>query len=154
FDQYQYFLDGDTTKGSGPALPHESSRGCWWGEKHHCTFCGLNGLGMAFREKSADVVAKELEMMFAKYPIRRVNMVDNIMPHKYFTSLLPRLRDRLPQTAAIFYEQKANITLRKAQALKNARITAIQPGIESLNSHVLKCINKGTTATQNIALLR
>src|SRR5690606_20604595 len=22
-------------------LPFESSRGCWWGEKSHCTFCGL-----------------------------------------------------------------------------------------------------------------
>src|SRR3954463_9020936 len=21
----------------------ETSRGCWWGVKHHCTFCGLNG---------------------------------------------------------------------------------------------------------------
>ncbi|MHB8463090.1 MAG: cobalamin-dependent protein, partial [Vulcanimicrobiaceae bacterium] len=35
-------------------LPVESARGCWWGEKHHCTFCGLNGLTMAFRSKSPD----------------------------------------------------------------------------------------------------
>ena len=35
-----------------PALPFESSRGCWWGAKHHCTFCGLNGAGMSFRSKS------------------------------------------------------------------------------------------------------
>ncbi|WP_270040477.1 RiPP maturation radical SAM C-methyltransferase, partial [Solirubrobacter ginsenosidimutans] len=36
----------------GRTVPFESSRGCWWGEKHHCTFCGLNGLGMGFRSKS------------------------------------------------------------------------------------------------------
>src|SRR4029453_173525 len=24
-------------------IPFESARGCWWGAKHHCTFCGLNG---------------------------------------------------------------------------------------------------------------
>ena len=24
-------------------LPIETARGCWWGAKHHCTFCGLNG---------------------------------------------------------------------------------------------------------------
>jgi ribosomal peptide maturation radical SAM protein 1 len=29
-------------------LPYESSRGCWWGEKHHCTFCGINGKTMSF----------------------------------------------------------------------------------------------------------
>jgi len=155
FDQYRSFFDNEQQEiFGGPQLPHESSRGCWWGEKHHCTFCGLNGAGMAFRHKSADHLASELETLFAKYPISRINMVDNIMPHKYFKTLLPRIRQTLPETVSIFYEQKANINLSKAEDLKNARITAIQPGIESLNSHVLKCIDKGTTAAQNIALLR
>ena len=35
-------------------LAYESSRGCWWGARHHCTFCGLNGETMAFRQKSPD----------------------------------------------------------------------------------------------------
>ena len=26
--------------GETPWLPFETSRGCWWGEKSHCTFCG------------------------------------------------------------------------------------------------------------------
>ena len=34
------------------SLPMESSRGCWWGAKQHCTFCGLNGGSMAYRSKS------------------------------------------------------------------------------------------------------
>jgi ribosomal peptide maturation radical SAM protein 1 len=34
------------------SLPLETARGCWWGEKHHCTFCGLNGMNMKFRSKS------------------------------------------------------------------------------------------------------
>jgi ribosomal peptide maturation radical SAM protein 1 len=25
-----------------PIILYETARGCWWGEKHHCTFCGLN----------------------------------------------------------------------------------------------------------------
>src|SRR5262249_17130682 len=25
-----------------PTLSFESSRGCWWGMKHHCTFCGIS----------------------------------------------------------------------------------------------------------------
>ncbi|MBB1247355.1 RiPP maturation radical SAM protein 1, partial [Streptomyces durbertensis] len=34
-----------------PKLVLEGSRGCWWGEKRHCTFCGLNGSSMRFRSK-------------------------------------------------------------------------------------------------------
>src|SRR5262249_24504287 len=26
-----------------PRLLIETARGCWWGAKQHCTFCGLNG---------------------------------------------------------------------------------------------------------------
>ena len=32
-----------------PILFFETSRGCWWGERAHCTFCGLNGLTMNYR---------------------------------------------------------------------------------------------------------
>lgn len=32
-----------------PKLAYEIARGCWWGAKHHCTFCGLNGESMALR---------------------------------------------------------------------------------------------------------
>ena len=31
----------------------ETSRGCWWGERSHCTFCGLNGMGMTYRSKNS-----------------------------------------------------------------------------------------------------
>lgn len=34
-----------------PRLVVEGARGCWWGQKHHCTFCGLNGSFMEFRSK-------------------------------------------------------------------------------------------------------
>lgn len=33
-------------------LQFETARGCWWGAKQHCTFCGLNGDTMNFRSKS------------------------------------------------------------------------------------------------------
>src|SRR5262249_23506951 len=65
-------------------LPYETSRGCWWGERHHCTFCGLNAQGMAHREKPADLVVRELRALTARYPFRRVMMTDNIMPHGFF----------------------------------------------------------------------
>ena len=41
-------------------LPFETSRGCWWGAKHHCTFCGLNGGTMQFRSREPTSAVDEL----------------------------------------------------------------------------------------------
>ena len=41
-------------------LPFEGSRGCWWGAKNHCTFCGLNGSMMHMRQKSGPRALAEL----------------------------------------------------------------------------------------------
>ena len=34
-----------------PSVFVETSRGCWWGERMHCTFCGLNGATMAYPQQ-------------------------------------------------------------------------------------------------------
>jgi hypothetical protein len=41
-------------------IPFESSRGCWWGAKHHCTFCGLNGATIAFHSKEPVRMVEEI----------------------------------------------------------------------------------------------
>ena len=45
-------------------LLYEGSRGCWWGEKHHCTFCGLNAQAMEFRAKTPEQVASRAGLSF------------------------------------------------------------------------------------------
>ena len=49
-------------------LLFEASRGCWWGAKQHCVFCGLNGATMAFRSKSAGRALDELRTLSAQWP--------------------------------------------------------------------------------------
>jgi len=134
-------------------LPYESSRGCWWGEKHHCTFCGLNAQTMEHREKSPDRVIEELQHLFKKHPNKKVCVVDNIMPRSYFRTLLPRLPDEVPGLLA-FYEQKSNLSLDNVLELKAAGICEIQPGIEALSTSLLRRMDKGVSARQNIALMR
>jgi ribosomal peptide maturation radical SAM protein 1 len=134
-------------------LPYESSRGCWWGQKQHCTFCGLNGATMKFREKSPERVIRDLQALVEECPSRKVAMADNIMPFTYFRTLVPRLADEL-EDVTIFYEQKANLSLDKVMALKAAGITQIQPGIEALSSKLLKRMRKGVSGAQNVALMR
>ena len=134
-------------------LPYESSRGCWWGEKHHCTFCGLNAQTMKHREKSPSRVIDDLKRLLEKHPNKRVCMVDNIMPHRYFRTLLPQLSDELPGLH-LFYEEKANLNLEHVLTLQRGGVQEIQPGIEALSSSLLKRMDKGVTAQQNIALMR
>lgn len=154
FEQRSAYLSRPDRAAVGKAsLPYETSRGCWWGQKHHCTFCGLNGEGMAFRSRSPDRVIDELRALVAQYHPVSVLMADNIMPYTYFSTLIPRLATELPGLD-IFYEQKANLPRERLVLLKHAGVHSIQPGIEALSSELLTLMRKGTTARQNVALLR
>ncbi|CAM2069776.1 RiPP maturation radical SAM C-methyltransferase [Sulfidibacter corallicola] len=134
-------------------LLFESSRGCWWGERNHCTFCGMNGLGMTYRSKSPDRTIDELKRLADLYPDRPVVSVDNILDWKYFRNLLPRLAES-DLELELFYEVKANMKKAQLRLLKKAGIGEIQPGIESLSSHVLHIMRKGVSALQNVQLLK
>ncbi|MBW1878859.1 MAG: RiPP maturation radical SAM C-methyltransferase [Deltaproteobacteria bacterium] len=134
-------------------LTFETSRGCWWGQKHHCTFCGLNGTGIGFRQKSADRALAQLKEVLADAPTRRVCMTDNIMPFRYHESFVPRVRSEVGEVD-LFYEQKANLTLSQVKNLWDAGTKTIQPGIEALDTELLRLVRKGVQARQNVALLR
>jgi ribosomal peptide maturation radical SAM protein 1 len=153
YDQRAQYLPNSKITAEETQILYETSRGCWWGQKHHCTFCGLNGEGMAFRQKSPDRVLVELRTLLDTHPSRNIQMTDNIMPHDYFKTLLPRLGSELAGIN-IFYEQKANLSLLNVMTLKRAGVTAIQPGIEALSSRLLKQMKKGVQARQNLMLLR
>lgn len=136
-----------------PLLPIETSRGCWWGERAHCTFCGLNGGSMAYRSMSPDLAIRQFQSVF-KYAERTsvVECVDNIMPKNYVREVLPFLEP--PPDATIFYEVKADLTEEELQVLRQARVKAIQPGIEALATSTLKLMKKGTTAFGNLIFLK
>ncbi len=134
-------------------LLFESSRGCWWGARSHCTFCGLNGTSMAFRSKSASRAMAELRWLTSKYPSHAVSVVDNILDLRYFDSLIPLLqRDPLP--VELFYEVKANLKKIQLSQLRSANICRVQPGVESLHDGVLGIMRKGVSAIQNVQLLK
>ncbi|MEX4005367.1 RiPP maturation radical SAM C-methyltransferase [Paraburkholderia sp. EG285A] len=134
-----------------PGLPVETSRGCWWGQKKHCTFCGLNGGGMAYRSRSAQGVVTQLDELSASYGIRKFEVVDNILDMRHFDTLLPQLQSR---GLRLFYETKSNLRREHVAALVAAGVTWIQPGIESLHSNVLTLMDKGAQAWMNVQLLK
>ena len=154
FGDYFHDLAQSTVAASVvPVLLFETSRGCWWGEKSQCTFCGLNGGTLAYRSKGAERVLEELAQLVDRWQIDLVEVVDNMLDMSYFGDVLPALA-RSQRSVSLFYEVKANLTERQVRLLRDAGVDRIQPGIESLSDHVLKLMRKGTTTLRNIQLLK
>ena len=85
-DYFATLMASTTGAAIRPGLPLETSRGCWWGVAHHCTFCGLNGKGMAFRSKSPDRVLAEVRDLEARHGLSGFESVDNILDAGYYRS--------------------------------------------------------------------
>jgi ribosomal peptide maturation radical SAM protein 1 len=154
FTEYYDRINNSTIKASiTPCLLIETSRGCWWGAKQHCTFCGLNGNTMTFRSKSPERVFSELELLTTKYGMKRIDCVDNILDTRYINTLFPKLSDSDLQVQ-LFYEVKANLRYDQLATLYAGGLRSIQPGIESFSNEVLRLMKKGCTGLQNVQLLR
>jgi ribosomal peptide maturation radical SAM protein 1 len=136
-----------------PRLVIETARGCWWGAKHHCTFCGLNGDTMSFRAKSPARVIDELIYLRQEYGVPRIDSVDNILDLRYITQVFPELKRR-GADIEMFYEVKSNLKLAQLAALAEGGVRIVQPGIESFSDSVLALMRKGVTGFQNMQLLK
>ncbi|WP_063792479.1 RiPP maturation radical SAM C-methyltransferase [Streptomyces atriruber] len=155
-DYTDYFEQHAASRAGAMAEPHlvvESSRGCWWGQKHHCTFCGLNGSFMEFRSKSPDRFVDELLAMTERYQVLNVAVADNILDMNYLRSMVPRLAEA-ECDLRISYEIKSNMRREQLASLVAAGIHYVQPGIESLSGRVLKLMDKGVTGCQNVRMMR
>ncbi|MFE6743374.1 RiPP maturation radical SAM C-methyltransferase [Streptomyces tubercidicus] len=136
-----------------PKLVVEGARGCWWGEKHHCTFCGLNGSFMQFRSKSPDTFYEEIMELARRHRVLDMYLVDNILDMGYLTTVLPRIIDS-GYDLRMHIEIKANMRRTQLRTLAQAGMIYVQPGIESLNSRVLDLMDKGVSGCQNVRMLR
>jgi len=133
-------------------LPVENSRGCWWGAKHHCSFCGIRDDDLAYRSRSAKKALETLESLVNRHGINYFRFNDYIFPNDYFKSLLPELV-RLGHPYRLGTEIKSNITEARLALLAQAGFEWIQPGIESFSSDVLRRMEKGVSAAQNVYTL-
>jgi ribosomal peptide maturation radical SAM protein 1 len=154
FDDY---MAARARRGLAALLPTtlalESSRGCWWGMRQHCTFCGLNANGMGYRHKTVERFRDEVETIVRRYDAEFLFMTDNILSMSYYGDFMDWAR-RSGLGVQYFYEIKANLKRKHVERLALAGVTAVQPGIESFSTPVLAAMHKGTTAAQNVAFLK
>jgi magnesium-protoporphyrin IX monomethyl ester (oxidative) cyclase len=153
YDDYFAYLAETDALGEWvrPALPFQTARGCWWGEKTHCSFCGISRTAMKFRSKSGDNVIEQMLAMKARYGISNFQGTEYIFDYRYFDTLLPRLKD----IGGYFrFEVKANLKPEQFQSFVDSGTLEVQPGVESLHDELLGLLKKGVTARQNILLLK
>ena len=135
-------------------LPVESSRGCWWGQKHHCVFCGIDENTLSYRRKRPETVLRLLAGMRERYGEGTAyRFSDYILPHDYLTTLLPRLAEVEPRYE-MHCEIKANQNEERLAAFADAGFSELQPGIELFDSDVLRLMKKGVRGIHNVQTLK
>lgn len=157
FDEYFYSRREGGYENWGGAqevmLPIETARGCWWGMKNHCTFCGLNRAGMEFRAKDPDHVIEQLDVLSRRYGILDFNAIDNIMAPEYVGKLFTQLADANTDIR-IHYEVRPSLSRAQLKQMHHGGLFSIQPGVESLSTHLLKLMKKHTTGMRNLELIK
>jgi ribosomal peptide maturation radical SAM protein 1 len=156
-DYFSELFESNLDTEVSPALVFESSRGCWWGAKHHCKFCGLNGEGMTYRAKSVGRIKRELDDLYHRWQIPMFMAADNIVNNEIIEKVFGEYGSGGTQTEpkyALFYEVKSNLNYDKLKQLADGGVRWVQPGIESLNDEILKIMDKGVSALQNVRFLR
>ncbi len=130
----------------------EFSRGCWWGARSQCIFCGLNGQILHYRSKSPHRALQEIAAITDRYGVDNVRLVDNNVAPHYFAQVLPFLPPQ--KLAAFFVETKSNLDREQVQRLQQAGTRRFQPGVESLDTEILQYMKKGTNKLETLQMLK
>lgn len=139
-------------------IPHalflESSRGCWWGARRRCAFCGADSITPVVRSKSPEKVIGEIHAITSAYGISRLMTADVLLPTEYLETLFPLLKDDGRNDFGISYAVRAGLKESDLKLMVQAGVYQIVCGIESFSTPMLRRMNKGTSAMQNLCLLR
>ncbi len=133
-----------------PVLPVEFSRGCWW-EK--CAFCNLNLQWQGYRRKSAGTMVEQVTSMARRYRVLDFFFTDNALPPReadlFFAAMGSAKKD-----ISFFAEIRATTRATTLENYRQGGLASIQVGIEALSTSLLRKINKGVTAIENIAAMK
>jgi ribosomal peptide maturation radical SAM protein 1 len=142
-----------------PTLPMEMSRGCWWhrpledGKSTGCAFCNLNLQWEGYRAKKTMQTVSEIDHLTTKYKTLSVAFMDNLLPLKTSKDIFTRI-GKLKKDLLLFGEIRATTPRHILADMRIAGMKEVQIGIEALSTRLLRKLNKGTTAIQNIEIMK
>ncbi|MBI9084634.1 MAG: RiPP maturation radical SAM C-methyltransferase [Desulfobacterales bacterium] len=142
-----------------PTLGVEMSRGCWWRGRHAedglsgCRFCNLNLQWQGYRFKGAGQVVAEVAALTRRHQVLSVAFMDNVLPLSGGPETFGGLA-ALKMDLALFAEIRATTARDDLEIMRRAGLREVQIGIEALSSRLLKKLNKGTRAIDNLEIMR
>ena len=160
YDNYFELLKTfDTGKSFFPTLPVETSRVCWWkravgsAKVTGCAFCNLNLQWDGYRSKPASQVAAEIDYLTGRHQTLSVAIMDNVLPKKEAIVMFKQIA-ALDKDLRLFGEVRATTPWRELKAMGECGMREVQIGIEALSSRLLKKLHKGTSAIQNLEIMK
>jgi len=151
-DYFNYISTVSVGKRITVSLPIEGSRGCWWKEKHPCTFCGLGNVHEKYRDKETKQLVKEINYLTETYQVHRYTFCDSILSNRHIKELPQSFNNN--DNTRFFCEIKSNMDKTSIHQLRKMGFSMLQPGIESLQDDYLKLMKKGNTAISHVAVLK
>ncbi len=158
-DYFELLKTFSAGKSFFPTLPVETSRGCWWKRAAGpagvtgCAFCNLNLQWDGYRSKPASQVAAEIDYLTGRHQTLSVAITDNVLPKKEATDMFRQISG-LGKDLRLFGEVRATTPWRELKAMANCGMREVQIGIEALSSSLLKKLHKGTSAIQNLEIMK
>ncbi|MGD9081626.1 MAG: RiPP maturation radical SAM C-methyltransferase, partial [Desulfobacterales bacterium] len=160
YDDYFKLLKAfDADKSFFLTLPVETSRGCWWkrtvgsAKATGCAFCNLNLQWEGYRSKPAFQVANEIDYLTGRYQTLSVAIMDNVLPKKEAANIFKHI-SKLDKNLRLFGEVRATTPWKELKAMRDCGMREVQIGIEALSSRLLKKLHKGTSAIQNLEIMK
>jgi ribosomal peptide maturation radical SAM protein 1 len=156
-DYFKVLRSSPVNEWISPLITFESSRGCWWGAKQHCTFCGLNGAVLTSRVRSTKLVLDDIRLLARRHGVLDFLATDNILAIEHLRGLLPelaRIRREEGVDYSFFYNFKSNLAEADLRLAAEAGIDRFEPGIESTDSKVLKLMRKGVRGIHNVQTIK
>ncbi len=160
YDDYFEFLKSSAPREMFfPTLPVETSRGCWWqrsstaGKSGGCAFCNLNLQWEGYRTKDPAQAVGEIDYLTSRYQTLAVSIVDNVLPANASKGIFNKLAG-LKKDLRLFSEIRATTTRQELSLMAQAGMQEVQIGIEALATSLLTKLHKGTTAIQNLEIMR
>jgi len=98
-------------------------------------------------------VVNEIDHLTGRYQTLAVSLVDNVLPRKSTPAVFHKLNS-LKKDFRLFAEIRAGMPAVELAVMRDAGIQELQIGIEALSTSLLKKLNKGTSAIQNIETMR
>ena len=136
FEQLSALQGKDLLPGDWPdRIPFESSRGCWWGQKSTCSFCGLNTINIKYRKKNRTRIIDEIAHLRRKHNVDSFTAVDCVMP-EHFEGELNDLSE-LDEGLSIFYEVRPTVQPPLLDVFVKAGIVSLQ--LRGLSRYLRMC---------------